>query len=259
MEAFLFASSNAFLRYHQLPGDEPTWLYLAGLGLAATALYPQVISGSALARQRAIVPDWLGCGFSDRPAAFGYSISDHAETLADLLDALGTRGCTVVGHSMGGAVAITLATQRPDLVTRLILAEANLDAGGGAFSRSIATLSEQAFLSSGYQALLASEQRNGQAGKRSSAVTAGIWQTAAPYALYRSAVSLVQGVQPSWREQLYRLAIPRVYVFGEHSLPDQDYEVLPSYGVDVAIVPKAGHNMLVENPAGVAQVLLSLR
>ena len=39
----------------------------------------------------------------------------------------GAPGAELVAHSMGGAVAIVLAARRPDLVSRLVLTEANLD------------------------------------------------------------------------------------------------------------------------------------
>jgi pimeloyl-ACP methyl ester carboxylesterase len=253
MQAFFFPPANAFLRYHHLPGAEPTYVYLAGLGLAATASYPHVLRAPTLSPYRAIIADWLGCGFSDRPASFGYTIDEHATSIAALLDHLQTAHCTVIGASMGGSVAISLAVQRPDLVARLVLAEANLDAGGGAFSRSIAASTEEAFLQTGYSRLIEAVQTDAQTGSRDTAVVAGIWQVAEPRALYRSAVSLVQGVQPSWRDSLYHLCIPRTYLFGEYSLPDEDSRILPDHGVEVAIVPRAGHGMMWDNPIGSAE------
>ena len=253
MEAFWFSPANAFLRYYHIPGAEPTYVYLAGLGLAATASYPHVIRAATLSSYRTIIPDWLGCGFSDRPATFGYTIAEHAESIAGLLDHLHIANCTVIGHSMGGSVAITLAGHRPDLVARILLAEANLDAGGGAFSRSIAASTEDEFVQNGYDRLIQTAQTHGRTGNQVTAVVAGIWQVAAPHALYRSAVSLVQGVQPSWRDILYQLAIPRTYLFGEYSLPDEDSRILPEHGVEVAIVAQAGHGMMWDNPIGFAE------
>lgn len=258
MEAFWFSPANAFLRYHHIPGEEPTYVYLAGLGLAATASYPHIIRAASLSSYRAIIPDWLGCGFSDRPATFGYTIADHAESIAGLLDHLHITNCTVIGASMGGSVAITLAGQRPDLVARLLLAEANLDAGGGAFSRSIAATTEEEFVQHGYDRLIQTALADGRAGNPIAAVAAGILQVAAPHALYRSAVSLVQGVQPSWRDILYQLAIPRTYLFGEYSLPDDDSTVLPAHGIQVAIVPHAGHGMIWDNPPGFAASIAAM-
>lgn len=55
---------------------------------------------------------------------------------------------------MGGAVAIELASRRPDLVVQLILAEANLEAGGGIWSTNIADQTESEFIGNGYQELI---------------------------------------------------------------------------------------------------------
>ena len=258
MDVLLLRHTDAFIRYQDLPGSEPPLVFLAGLGGAATAVFPRVVRAAPLSAYRAIIPDWLGCGFSDRPEMFGYTISDHADTITQLLDDLQVTACTVIGHSMGGAVAITLAAQRPDLVGRLILAEANLDAGGGAFSRSVAEVPEDEFVRHGYLRLLQTVQTDSRTGSRNAAVRAGIAQVVAPHALHRSAVSLVQGTQPSWRDMLYHLTMPRAFVFGEDSLPDQDSEILPAHGIKVAVVPRAGHLMVLENPDGFAEVIGAL-
>ena len=154
MEALFVPHADAFLRYHHLPGIEPTYVYLAGLGSGATAGFPRVISGSPLAAHQAILPDWLGCGYSDRPERFSYTITDHADTIAYLLDTLQRKRCVLVGHSFGGSVAITLAAQRPDLVSQLFLAEANLDSGGGLVSQRVAAMSEDEFVSHGYHEMV---------------------------------------------------------------------------------------------------------
>ena len=89
---------------------------------------------SGLSDRRSILVDWFGCGYSDRPDYFGYSLEEHASTLSRLLDHIGSKQYVLVGHSMGGAVAIELASKRSDLIVQLVLAEANLEAGGGILS-----------------------------------------------------------------------------------------------------------------------------
>ncbi len=72
--------------------------------------------------------DLPGHGTSDRPQGFGYTLDDRADALAVALDAAGAAGAELIAHSTGGAVAIVLAHRRPDLVSRLVLTEARLDA-----------------------------------------------------------------------------------------------------------------------------------
>lgn len=254
MRGLWLPDADAFLRYHDLPGDEPAIVYLAGLGAAASAVFPRLARTAPLSASRTIMPDWLGCGFSDRSRTFPYTLASHAQSVAALLDALQLRGCLVVGHSFGGSVAIVLASQRPDLVARLALGEANLDAGGGAVSRGVAAMSQDAFAAEGHAAMVREFRTMGSADPGAAAL-AGMWQLADPAGIYQGAVDLVRGSEPSWREQLYRLRMPRTYLFGARSLPDSDVEELPRHGVGVGVVPDAGHGMVQDNPDGLAALL----
>ncbi|MEZ4361476.1 MAG: hypothetical protein R3B48_14915 [Kofleriaceae bacterium] len=54
---------------------------------------------------------------------------------------------------------------------------------------------------------------------------------------------------------LLQMSVPRVVLFGERSLPDEDFAKLPSLGVEVASIPRAGHWMAWENPGGLAEAI----
>jgi pimeloyl-ACP methyl ester carboxylesterase len=69
---------------------------------------------------RVIAPDLPGHGESDAPAG-DYSLGAHATALRDLLVALGHHSITVVGHSLGGGIAMQFAYQFPERTSRLIL------------------------------------------------------------------------------------------------------------------------------------------
>lgn len=60
---------------------------------------------------------------------------------------------------------------------------------------------------------------------------------------------------PTWRQQLYNLVIPRLCIFGERSLPDADTQVLPTHGIEIGVIPNAGHGMMWDNPAAFVQVV----
>ena len=72
-----------------------------------------------------IAPDLLGHGLSAKPRT-DYSLGAHACGLRDLLAALGHDRVTLVGHSLGGGIAMQFAYQFPERVERLAL----IDAGG---------------------------------------------------------------------------------------------------------------------------------
>src|SRR5207249_4458028 len=62
-------------------------------------------------RHRLIVPDLPGFGRSGRPRS--YDAAAVAETLADLLDAVGVPRATIVGHDWGGSTALAYAAKHP--------------------------------------------------------------------------------------------------------------------------------------------------
>lgn len=70
-----------------------------------------------------IAPDLPGFGDSEKPppARFPYGVSAFAEAIADLHAGLGLGRVAVVGHGLGGAVAITLAARHAELVSHLVL------------------------------------------------------------------------------------------------------------------------------------------
>jgi pimeloyl-ACP methyl ester carboxylesterase len=69
---------------------------------------------------RVIAPDLLGHGESAKPRT-DYSLGAFAVWLRDFLDELGVSHATVVGHSLGGGVAMQFVYQHPDYAQRLIL------------------------------------------------------------------------------------------------------------------------------------------
>ena len=71
-------------------------------------------------RHRVIAPDLFGHGASDKPVG-DYSLGAHAASLRDLFDTIGVSSAIVVGHSLGGGIALQLAYLFPDRVDALVL------------------------------------------------------------------------------------------------------------------------------------------
>jgi pimeloyl-ACP methyl ester carboxylesterase len=99
------------------PSTAPTVVLLHGLG-GSTAWWDPVLP--ALRDRHVVRVDLLGHGGSAKPAG-GYGIAEQARRVGAVLDQLGVRRATVVGHSTGGAVATSLAEQRRDLVAAIAL------------------------------------------------------------------------------------------------------------------------------------------
>ncbi|MGW5086929.1 alpha/beta fold hydrolase [Streptomyces coelicoflavus] len=102
---------------HDGPPQAPPILLIHGSGASGASWGPVV---PALAERRHVLRvDLPGCGRS--PATESYDVPRQAARLAALLDDLGLRSVTVVGHSSGGYVATALAERRPDLVGTIAL------------------------------------------------------------------------------------------------------------------------------------------
>ncbi|WP_342363064.1 alpha/beta fold hydrolase [Terrarubrum flagellatum] len=101
MKSFDTGFRGAALRYHDLPGDSAPLIFIHGLRCASSCDYPEIAADPALRGRRMLLVDLLGAGFSDRPTDFGYAVSDHAQTVAALVQELGFASVDLFGHSMG--------------------------------------------------------------------------------------------------------------------------------------------------------------
>ena len=70
---------------------------------------------------RVIVPDHIGCGLSDKPQRYPYTLATHIENLRRLVEHLGLKGVTLAGHDWGGAIGMGWAVREPDRVGRLVI------------------------------------------------------------------------------------------------------------------------------------------
>jgi pimeloyl-ACP methyl ester carboxylesterase len=108
------------LRY-LVAGEGDPLVLVHGLGGAAAnwlALAPLLLPG-----RRLLVPELPGHGGSS-PLPAAPSLSPYADVLGLLLEHEGAAPAAVVGHSLGGAVALRLALRRPEAVSALVLAAA---------------------------------------------------------------------------------------------------------------------------------------
>lgn len=78
--------------------------------------------GPLAERFRVFALDLPGFGLSDRPSEADLSLTAQAARVRELLDRLDIARATILGHSMGGTIAMRLAATHPERVERLILA-----------------------------------------------------------------------------------------------------------------------------------------
>ncbi len=88
----------------------PTWSFF----------YRNIVLGLR-GKMRCIVPDHLGCGLSDKPQDFDYTLSEHIGNLRGLLDSLELTKIHLVVHDWGGPIGLGTALRRPEQLGRVVI------------------------------------------------------------------------------------------------------------------------------------------
>ncbi len=100
-------------------GAGPPVVLIHGLGGSSRNFSP--IADELARSHRVIAIDRPGSGYSERPAQRSSALADQAEVIAATLTRLRIESAIIVGHSLGGAVALGLALDHPHTVSRLVL------------------------------------------------------------------------------------------------------------------------------------------
>jgi pimeloyl-ACP methyl ester carboxylesterase len=243
----------AVLLIHGISGDSDAWV--------------RVLHPLAAAGHEVIAPDMPGAGDSERQRG-DHSLGAHASMLRDLLTAIDRGPVTVVGHSLGGGMAMQFAYQFPEMVERLVL----VDSGG--LGREVSPLIRAALLPGAERFLsLANgeEVRSAVAGmgrlldrvglKPSSDVTEALRGVGSLQdrdrreAFVRTARSVISlgGQRVSANDKLYLAAhVPTMIVWGERDklIPVDHahaaHEAMP--GSRLELFPTAGHFPMLDDP-----------
>lgn len=109
---------------------EPSWSYL----------YRKMIPIVTAAGLRAVAPDLIGFGRSDKPAARAdYTYQRHVDWMTAFIEGIDLRGITLVCQDWGGLIGLRLAAEHPDRFARIVAANTFLPTGdnppGEAFLR----------------------------------------------------------------------------------------------------------------------------
>ncbi len=139
-----YRTIHGYRRAFRVAGSGPAILLIHGIGDNSTTWH--TVQSALAQRFTVIAPDLLGHGSSDKPRA-DYSVAAYANGMRDLLSVLDIDRVTVVGHSLGGGVAMQFAYQFPQLVDRLILV------GAGGVTKDVNVALRVASLPMGSEAL----------------------------------------------------------------------------------------------------------
>jgi pimeloyl-ACP methyl ester carboxylesterase len=257
---------------YRVAGSGPTVVLIHGM--INSSRHWEAVATRLAGSYRIVAPDLIGHGDAATPRG-DYSLGAHAAGIRDLLTAIGVERATIVGHSLGGGVAMQFFYQFPQRTERLVL----ISSGG--LGHEVSPLLRGAALP-GSAALLRIATRPGLVGAiagaggrlRARGNSTGIYLQAVARALgplqeagsrraflqtLRSVID-VQGQRVSARDRLYLLGdMPTLIVWGE-----RDRTIPIAHGLEAAgaipncrfeTLPKAAHFPNLEDPEALAAVL----
>jgi pimeloyl-ACP methyl ester carboxylesterase len=218
-------------------------------------------------RRDVLAPDLLACGGSDKPLDVDLGLGAHAGRLLGFLDALGVARAHLVGHGLGGAVALLAAVRAP---SRALTVTAVNPSGYGQGATPLVRLLASPLLPDAAAGALRAlgplllRRRFGPGGR----VRPGLWDAfAAPYAtapawaaLRRFARDVSRRDELSGaRGELRRLTVPATVVWGMHdrfrsfTAAERLHQDIP--GARLVRLDGAGHLVQLEAPDALAILL----
>ena len=224
----------------------------------------QLPAGDYLVPRPVLIPDLPGYGLNREAEPTGISVTGAADWVWRRIRAAGYQQAHIVGHSIGGAVAVSLAYRRPEVVASVINVEGNFTLKDAFWSRKLAEMSEPEV-----EAQLAGQRADpaawlSQAGieptvERCRVAAAGFEAQAAStlQAMARSVVEIT--AKPDYLDQV-RAILDRGTVFhlvaGERSRAGWDVpQFVLRRAAGMTIQPDAGHLMMLDDPAAFLDII----
>jgi len=210
-------------------------LFIHGLGCSKES-FNEAFSDDRFSEYRLIAPDLPGFGASSKDDNLSYNMQEQAKYLKELIKILDIQKPIILGHSMGGAIALLLIKQLK-LVKYFFSLEGNLVDDDCGISRETAILSEKEFLTEEYR----KNPMKYRCRRR------GIDPAPDPLAFYKSSVSLVSlSDSGELFEQYQNLPFPKTYIYGEENRNTKIVSLLK--GEDIVEISGCGHFMMNDNP-----------
>jgi 4,5:9,10-diseco-3-hydroxy-5,9,17-trioxoandrosta-1(10),2-diene-4-oate hydrolase len=200
----LFTRVGPFLTHYLVAGEGPPVVLLHGAGGDSRQWLPNL---EALARQHLVyAPDIPGFG-SSRPLLDSYSLPSLASFVSGFLESLELGKVALVGHSLGGGTALSLALESPQQVEKLVLVNSlGLGEDIALWVRLLCAPTIPRALSRLARALI-----------RGGLSLLSIPLHDAPHNLGRHIAGL-RGQRTVWRHRLRELRMPTLVVWGEQDL-----------------------------------------
>jgi len=260
------AQSNGIEIYYEIHGEGQPLVLISGLGYSSWQWHKMV---PLLAEHfQVIVFDNRGVGQSDKPAGPYVAQMLAADTIG-LLDALGIDKAIVMGHSMGGFIAQSMALEYPERVSKLILASTNF---GGPNHIPVTPDAMKVLSDVNSDALtrfkngLVVSTAPGRAEKNPEMIEEWVkWRVANPIepVHYQAQLAIGLALIPeaaAFENKLKNVSVPTLILFGAHDnvVPPANADLLAKQisGSQIRILPDAGHFFPLEVPEEASQIVI---
>jgi pimeloyl-ACP methyl ester carboxylesterase len=257
--------TNGIELYYEVHGSGRPLVLISGLGYSLWQWHRMV---PLLAERFQVVTfDNRGVGQSDKPAG-PYTAQILAADTVGLLDALGIGKAVVLGHSMGGFIAQSMALDFPQRTEKLILCSTNF---GGPHHVPVSPEAMTVLTDVTSDPLtrfkngLAVSTAPGWAEENPEMIEEWIkWRVANPIepAHYQAQMAIGLGLMPeaaAFEDKLPRLTVPTLILFGAHDkvVPPANADLLAQKiaSSHVVIFPDAGHFFPIEIPEAASRVI----
>jgi pimeloyl-ACP methyl ester carboxylesterase len=259
------AQSNGIELYYEVQGAGKPLVLISGLGYSLWQWHRMV---PLLAEHFQVVKfDNRGVGQSDKPAG-PYTAQMLAADTVGLLDALNIEKAVILGHSMGGFIAQSMALDFPQRVEKLILCSTNF---GGPHHVPVTPEAMKVLADVTSDPLtrfkngLSVSTAPGWAEKNPGMIEEWVkWRVANPIepAHYQAQMAIGLSLMPeaaAFEDKLPRLDVPTLILFGAHDkvVPPANADLLAQKiaGSQVVIFPDAGHFFPIEIPEAASRVI----
>lgn len=253
------------MNYQAVGSGHPT-LFIPDAGYSSW--FWNKITPTLAERYQLFVPDPRGTGQTSKPEG-PYTVEMMAQDMIELVDAAHCRGLFVIGHGLGAYVAVHMALNRPDLVSKLVIAGGDV---GGPSAMPAAPEVEEVLASDELVTLEAVErkialwsapgfaQRQPQVARELLAYHMSEDVPEECYAAQLAAIAGMKAPEASLEARLAELTKPTLILAGEQDrvVPPGNAQLLAARlpQARVVILPNTGHLFPIEDPEATAQALL---
>lgn len=234
------------IAYFYRPGQGKNVFYIHGLGSSKND-FAQALRVDGLSVCSLFAFDFPGCGNSQYPDKAGFGIDDLVEMTYKVIEALSDDKVTLIGHSMGGLIALLFAERYPGMVSVLINVEGNLSPGDCFFSRSVADYGPGGFTEEAFCEFVRNLSQSDKRGVREYATTLRKSADRNAYADY--SISLVACCDSlDLLDRFLSLKVPKLFIYGSQNCRLPYLSELKESDCTVREVPESGHFPAYDNP-----------